>query len=176
MNIFAIYSDPILSAMHLPDEYVKSKMIIESAIMLQHCFTPERLAADDCPRTKSGNPRKSGKGYFNHPSSQWVRESSNNMYWLVHHAKEMCKERARRFPGAVPHFTELFIDWCGRNIEESVIPRGLLTPFKGVFTKGSTCLEIEGFNKKHVCEQYRLYIKHDKPFATWTGRDRPEWC
>ena len=43
MNIFVTDDCPIKSAHNLCDQHVRSKMQIEGAIMLAHCFTQELL-------------------------------------------------------------------------------------------------------------------------------------
>lgn len=60
MNIFCTNEDPIISAQELCDKHVRSKMQIESAILLQHCFIEQVLLG--APKTKSGKVRKFGKG------------------------------------------------------------------------------------------------------------------
>ncbi len=66
MNIFVTNDDPVLAARDLCDQHVRSKMQIEGAIMLAHAFPQELLDHPSTPRTQSGKPRKSGKGYAKH--------------------------------------------------------------------------------------------------------------
>ena len=173
MNIFVTNEDPIIAAQELCDQHTRSKMQIESAIMLQHCFTNEAL--EKAPRTKAGKVRKSGKGYSNHPCSVWVRESTDNYMWLVEHALEMFKERDYRWPESNPHFTLEFIEWCKQNINKTNNKRGKLTPFVVAVNPESKCKKVANFNNLSVTEQYQLYVKHDKDFATWTKRPKPHW-
>lgn len=175
MNIFCVDNDPVLSAKDLPDQYIKSKMIIESAIMLQHCFDNDVLKEDHCPRTKAGTVRKSGKGYYNHPCSVWVRQSAKNFLWLCIHAKEMCNERRRRYPNSKRHFTEDFIDWCLLNITKTNLADRGLTPFAEAFTPNAFCTTLPTFKTSPTTQRYQLYIKFDKPFATWTNTNIPMW-
>jgi hypothetical protein len=175
MNIFCIHEEAAKSAYELPDQYIKSKMIIESAIMLQHCFSNETLASSSCPRTLAGSVRKSGGGYYNHPCSKWVRESVTNYVWLCLHAKAMCDERRNRFPNSKKHFTEDFIDWCLCNNTSTKLSDKGLTPFAEAFTKNSKCTSLPTFKDSNTQQRYRLYIKHDKEFATWTNTTTPEW-
>lgn len=174
MNIFVTDPDPIVSARELCDRHVRSKMQIESAIMLAHCFSQEVL--NEAPRTKTGKVRKSGKGYFKHQCSVWVRESRANFDWLVSHALEMFNERRFRWPDADNHFTENFILWCRENRSQTIVPEGDLTPFAIAIGADSACRKVtEDFDNLVATEQYRRYIKHDKTFATWTTRERPSW-
>ena len=173
MNIFATNQDPIIAARELCDQHVRSKMMIESAIMLQHCF--ENVILEIAPRTKSGNIRKSGKGYASHPCSVWVRQSTANYMWLVDHTLEMFNERDYRWPGSEPHFTHTFIKWCKNYSHLSNNHKGPLTPFAVAINNESACQQIKNFTQLPVIRQYQLYIQYDKEFATWTRRKKPKW-
>ena len=174
MNIFVTNPDPIIAAQELCDQHCRSKMQIESAIMLQHCFNNKVL--EDAPKTKTGKTRKAGKGYYNHPCSIWVRESMGNFLWLVKHALEMFHERDFRWPGSPSHFTREFILWCHNNMERVVhCKMQSLTPFAVAINPESKCKQVKGFDKLSVYEKYHLYIKMDKRFATWTKRNPPAW-
>lgn len=174
MNIFATNPDPIIAAQELCDQHCRSKMQIESAIMLQHCFDNNIL--EDAPKTKTGKFRKAGKGYSNHPCSIWVRESMSNFLWLVEHALAMFDERDFRWPNSPAHFTQQFIVWCRDNKERVLHCKGQqLTPFAVAIKPESKCRQIKNFDSLSVYEKYHLYIKMDKPFATWTRRLSPYW-
>lgn len=175
MNIFVTDIDPIISAQNLCNEHVRSKMQIESAIMLAHAFSQSTLNHPDTPRTKSGNPRKSGKGYFKHQCSIWARESKENFLWLADHALEMFNERQYRWPTSEEHFTKTFIQWCKNNVHNTLIEKVCLTPFAVAINETSNCRRVPNFNQLSVIEQYRLFISYDKPFATWTRREKPVW-
>ena len=149
-------------------------MQIESAILLQHCFSNETLRS--APPTKKGTPRKSGKGYFNHPCSVWTRESKANFEWLVEHALEMFNERDYRWPSSSAHFTKTFIEWCKDNIDKTAhCKETKLTPFAIAINPESKCKSVPGFENMPVQEKYQHYIKLDKNFATWTTRTKPSW-
>jgi len=173
MNIFVTNSDPIQSARELCDKHVRSKMIIESAIMLQHCFTTEQLLK--APTTKTGKPRKSGKGYYKHICSIWVRESLENYLWLVNHALEMENERMYRWPESKPHFTVDFINWCLEKKDLTSHTKTKLTPFVYAINPESKCCQLNNFKTADTIEKYQLYIKYDKDFAIWTKRSKPNW-
>lgn len=149
-------------------------MQIESAILLQHCFDNNTLM--DAPLTKKGTPRKSGKGYFNHPCAVWVRESKANFEWLVVHALEMFTERDFRWPLSSSHFTKTFIKWCKHNINKVIYCKSnKLTPFAVAINPNSKCTLVPDFNSLTTIEKYQWYIKLDKDFATWTNRAKPQW-
>ena len=174
MNIFCTDSDPIISAQDLCDQHCRSKMQIESAILLQHCFSNKIL--ESATPTKKGTYRKSGKGYYNHPCSVWTRESKANFEWLVIHALEMFSERDYRWPTSSGHFTKTFIEWCKDNVDKtSYCKKTKLTPFAIAINHESACRNVLGFEKMSTQEKYQNYIKLDKPFATWTKRTKPSW-
>jgi hypothetical protein len=175
MNIFVTDPDPIIAARDLCDKHVRSKMQIEGAIMLAHAFDQSTLNHTSVPRTKTGKPRKSGKGYFNHQCTIWVRESKSNFQWLVDHTLEMFTERMYRWPNSSEHFTLNFIKWCKDNINDTVMPDKGLTPFAVAISSDSECRKTVGFNELSVVEQYREYIRKDKDFAIWSVREKPVW-
>lgn len=174
MNIFVTHADPIEAARELCDQHVRAKMQVESCIMLQHCFTNAVL--QHAPKTKTGKVRRSGKGYFNHPCSVWVRESRENFMWLAEHALEMCNERMYRWPSSQEHFCKQFLLWAKQNAHQAnCFTSSVLTPFATAINPESNCRTIPNFDKHEVVVKYQLYVKHDKPFATWTKRKKPDW-
>jgi hypothetical protein len=175
VNIFVTNTNPIISARELCDQHCRSKMQIESAILLQHCFDNQTLLS--APPTKKGAPRKAGGGYFNHPCAVWVRESKQNFVWLVEHTLEMFNERDRRWPKSASHFTKTFIEWCRDNIDKTLYCKQTkLTPFAIAIGNDMNCrAQVANFNNIPITEQYQWYIKLDKPFATWTNRSKPDW-
>lgn len=175
MNIFVTSENPVLAAQELCDKHVRSKMQIESAIMLQNCFTNEQLQSPKCPRTFTGKPRKAGRGYAKHQCTLWVMESRANFMWLVEHALEMFKERDYRWPDSNPHFTKEFIEWCKQNKDETIHTSNTSTPFVIAISQDTECRKIKDFDKLPIVEQYRQYIIKDKPFASWTKRAWPFW-
>jgi hypothetical protein len=175
MNIFVTNEDPIVAAKELCDQHCRSKMMIESAIMLQNCFTNEQLSHPSCPRTKTNKIRKSGKGYAKHQCTLWVKESRDNFLWLVEHALEMFNERNYRWPSSPEHFTITFIKWCLQNKNNTIHTKTNLTPFTIAINQDSVCRQLSNFNLLSVPEQYQAYIRHDKPFATWSIRPKPSW-
>lgn len=174
MNIFATNVCPIISAQELCDQHVRAKMPVESAILLQHCF--DNFTLQSAPKTKKDEFRKSGKGYFNHPSAVWVRESKENFKWLVEHSLEMFTERDFRWPNSPKHFTKDFIEWCEENVDKakSFTKQGL-TPFSVAINENSKCRDISNFANLFTTKKYQLYIRYDKNFATWTKRQKPSW-
>jgi len=175
MNIFVTNEDPVLAARDLCDQHCRSKMQIESAIMLAHAFDQEVLNHKDTPRTKTGKPRKSGRGYYNHQCSVWVRESLSNFNWLVEHALEMFDERMYRWSGSQEHFTKEFIIWCKHNAHNTTLTEKGLTEFAIAININSECYQHPHFKDFSTVGKYRAYIAVDKKFATWTKRGKPDW-
>jgi hypothetical protein len=175
MNIFCTNDNPVLAARDLCDKHVRSKMIIESAQMLAHCFSQEVLNHPTTPRSSTGKPRKSGKGYFNHQCSVWCRETLDNCSWLIEHSLEMCRERLYRWPLSQQHFTQTFLEWCSNNLHNSNITKTGLTEFAVAINESSKCRQLPNFNELSVVDKYRAYIIHDKDFALWSVRDKPVW-
>ena len=175
MNIFVTDEDPIKSTHNLCDQHVRSKMQIEGAIMLAHAFDQETLNHPGTPRTSTGNPRKRGKGYFKHQCSIWARETKDNFMWLVDHTLEMFDERMYRWPESNEHFTKTFIKWCGKNIHNTIMDKDGLTNYAVAISDDCDCRKVEDFDDLSTIDKYREYIRHDKPFATWTTRWKPTW-
>ena len=91
MNIFYLDSDPVKAAQAQYNKHVV-KMILESAQMLctaHHHYT-ELLAQDD-----SYIPYK--KAHYNHPSTIWCRENSEQYLWLYDHMIALGDEYTKRY-------------------------------------------------------------------------------
>ena len=91
MNIFYLDKDPIKAAQVQYNKHVV-KMILESAQMLctaHHHYT-ELLAQDD-----SYIPYK--KAHYNHPSTIWCRENSEQYLWLYDHMIALGNEYTKRY-------------------------------------------------------------------------------
>lgn len=175
MNIFVTDEDPVVSAINLCDQHTRSKMIIESCIMLQNAFSQDSLSHESCPRTKTGRVRRRGKGYAKHQCTLWAIESLANFEWLLEHALAMIDERNFRWSGSPEHFSGKFLKWCKQNRNNTVIERQDLTPFTVAISSDSECRQIKDFDKLSVIDQYKQYIIKDKDFATWTKRNQPSW-
>ena len=144
----------------------------ESAQMLSNCFSIERLAASDCPRTQKGNPRK--HSYPHHPCSKWAAKTKANMDWLILHAYTQFEEFS--FRNKKRHFSQDFLDWIIDNINDSIVPDGDLTEFAVAIQQDKKCRQLPNFDSLSVVDKYRAFYQFDKPFATWKkGRNKPEW-
>lgn len=172
MNIFTTDYCPVQSAQNVCNEHFK--MIVESCQILATCFSLERLAEQDCPRTIKGTPRK----HFNpkHPSCVWAKKSTGNMDWLIMHTLALLEEKKYRYPDSPRHFCHDFVDWVIENLEDANTPEGELTEFSVAISDDSECRKIRDFEQKSVVDKYRLYYIYDKArFATWKKREKPDW-
>ena len=106
MNIFYLSECPVESAQSQCDKHVV-KMILESAQML--C-----TAHHACP-TDAQRPEKFYKqAHLNHPSTIWVRTTTENYEWMVIHALALCEEYTHRY-GKI-HASQALIEWCADNV------------------------------------------------------------
>lgn len=167
MNIFVLNEDPKLAARDLCEKHI-TKMVAESAQLLQNCFSKDVLQS--APLTQSGRFRS--HGYYNHPCSKWTRATKTNMTWLIDHVTEMENERLRR--GYNPHFSMSFIQWASKNIDVSVCPNGGLQDFAIAISDDKLCRKDQRFAKANSVVKYRLYYAYDKSFAQWKN-GAPEW-
>ena len=165
MNIFFVHRDPSIAARYLVNQHC-NKMVVESCQMLANCYSKERLAESDCPRTSGGNPRK--YSYFNHPCSIWVRNSIKNWKWLIDHVFALESERLyRKFN---PHFSVPFMQWCSDNPPD--LPNIAMT---------EPALAMDDFVKhSDPVIAYRQYYnvckrEQDTLKKNWGSRGKPNW-
>jgi hypothetical protein len=168
MNLFVLDKDPSIAAKYNCDLHC-NKILLEFCQMAANCFKPETL--EDAPKTQKGTTRK--HSYYNHPVSKWMRHSTANLEWSIEHAIELENERIYR--GYNPHFSFAFVEWVLDNIGRSIVPSGVLAPFSVAIAEDKNCRKVPNFSSLDPVEQYRLYYKYDKPFASWTKREVPDW-
>ena len=85
MNIFYVDTDPVVAASNLLDKHI-CKMPLESAQML---CTAHRVL--DNSEFVAGQPLYK-IAHKNHPSSIWVRQTTENYSWLYRHFIGLCEE------------------------------------------------------------------------------------
>lgn len=96
MNIFAVDDDPVLSAHQLPDKHIV-KMPLECCQMLSIVYSKWYHSIGKVFKS-DGTPYKTEKGAFrNHPCTQWVAKSDNNIQWLLQHGISLCEEYTYRY-------------------------------------------------------------------------------
>ena len=168
MNLFILDKNPTVAAHYNCDSHC-NKILLEFCQMAANCFDLKTL--EDAPKTKKGTTRK--HSYFNHPVSIWMRKTTGNFEWAIEHAIELENERLYR--GYNPHFSFDFVDWVASSISKSNVAVAGLTSFAIAIAEDKNCRKVPNFDKMSAVEKYRLYYKHDKPFATWTKRNAPYW-
>ena len=168
MNIFVLDHCPKKAAEYNCDKHV-SKIVVEIAQMAANCFSLNTLKS--APPNFSGQPRK--HSYFNHPVSKWMRETLGNLLWSIDHAFALESERIYR--GYNPHFSMRFIQWVADNFDKSIVPDGPQTEFAVAIASVMRCRQHPMFNSLDPVAKYRLYYMYDKPFVTWTRREKPCW-
>lgn len=168
MNIFVTHSNPSIAANNLCDTHVVSQAK-ETAQMMVSAMIRHNVPSSMIPLTKAGNPSKGGHPH--HRCTRWAGETRSNFLWLLEHGSMICAnffERRKKV-----HFNDKSFSNAYEAIE--YIPDGPLTPFVVAIKEDQICRQrIDGFDSLPVQIQYRLYIKHDKPFAQWT-MNRPYW-
>ena len=167
MNIFVLDENPVQAAKWHCDQHVRSA-IKEYSQMLACMFTEEQLISS--PLTKNGTIRK--HGYYNHPCTQWLRESKENYDWGFSQLKQIFVEfniRFNSFPNA------RFFNWVNKNIGLVSFPTRGRTPYATAFTAGSIAAWCRDTKRiTDAVELYKTYYIHDKPFAVWTN-NKPDW-
>ena len=167
MNIFILDTNPAIAARMMIDAHVKGKMIIESAQMIQNCYSLDELKS--APLTATCTFRK--HSYFNHPCSKWVRESFANYNWLLIHATYLINERIFRF-NSKRHATENFIYWSHDNLPN--LPDKGSTPFaQAMPDKYKNIDAVKAYRDYY--ENDKVYNKAGKHMYTWTRREIPYW-
>lgn len=101
MNIFYLHESPFVSAQAMTNKHIV-KMILESAQLLStaHHILDKELAID--------KDRLYKPTHKNHPSSVWVRASSENYAWLYSHFLALSMEYANRYGKLHKSYLQLF--------------------------------------------------------------------
>ena len=183
MNIFYLHHDPkICAEMHADKHCIK--MILEYAQLLS---TAHRVL-DGTPTvglSKTGRKKTTfvlpdfrdtilySATHLNHPSSIWVRMSSQHYAWLHRLLVELCKEYTYRY-GKV-HLCErsglvTVLNMCPHNLR--IVDRFFDEPFPAMPDE----VKVAGDSIK----SYRnYYINNKQHLASWRGkvnsRPIPEW-
>ena len=186
MNIFYLDRDPKIAAQMMCDKHVV-KMIVESAQMMS---TAHRMLDGN----KMKKPSKSGKRmvdyydlyegpfndleaeliymkavHFEHPCTQWTRESAANYKWHWEHLYALCKEYTYRY--GKTHKVERERLWPLQSTPR-LIPDIGLTPFRLAMKHQPQCMFLDD-----PVKSYKLYYqtKQDSFKMVWTKRKVPSW-
>ena len=158
MNIFYLDRNPVIAAQMMCDKHVV-KMILESAQMLS---TAHRVLDGDYRADRGGFYKMAHK---NHPSTIWVRASSENYRWLWKHFDALLKEYTHRY--GKHHATERL-----RNI----LYMPPLNIVHGVpLTDPPQCMPELCKGEDTVLAYQNYYIIEKSGFARWTKRGIPTW-
>ena len=158
MNIFYLSECPVEAARSQCNKHVV-KMVLESAQML--C-----TAHHACPSEAQRPDKFYKQAHLNHPSSIWVRETTENYKWMCVHALALCEEYIHRY-GKI-HASQCVIEWCANNTPS--IP-------EGPQTKIPLCMPDEFKDDDSVTAYRRLYNvgKRNSFKCVWTKRQEPDW-
>ena len=160
MNIFYLDRDPKTAAqMHCDRHCIK--MILESAQMLS---TAHRVLDGDEYANKMGLYKLAHK---NHPSTIWVRTSSENYRWLFNHYDALMQEYTYRYDKT--HATSRLRDALNKtpdNIPSTQYPN----------TDPPQCMPDYCKIGDNTVEAYRnYYIQEKSNIATWKQDKTPNW-
>lgn len=140
MNIFYLHSDPFKAARYQYNKHVV-KMVLESAQML--CTAHHHYGnGDNVPYRKA---------HYNHPSTKWVRESTQHYYWLLDHFISLSEEYYERYGKR-----HLAFEKCIDSLLHP--PAGM--PDNG-FTEPPQCMP-NGFKRESAIHAYWNYYITDK--------------
>jgi hypothetical protein len=156
MNIFFLDKSPKIAAQMMCNKHVV-KMIVESAQMLS---TAHRVCDGDDYANEMGLYKLAHK---NHPSTKWVRSSSENYRWLWKHFDALMKEYTYRY---------------GKTHATSRLRIALYKPPTNIVngvpvTDPPQCMPEECKHEDTVFAYQTYYIVEKSGFAKWTKRETP---
>ena len=176
MNIFYLHKDPDICAEYHCDKHVL-KMIIEYAQLLS---TAHRMLDGVEEKVLSNSGKRMVTNFkldykrdtliykvahANHPSSIWVRSSSEHYMWLWKLWHYLCVEYTNRY-GKV-HMT-----WKKLRGELSGLPDNI--DYNVGFQEPPQCMHEE-CKREDTISAYRIFYKaHKREFATWKN-GTPTW-
>ena len=150
MNIFYLHKDPRKAAEYQYNKHVV-KMILESAQML--CTAHHHYGNGD------NVPYK--KAHYNHPSTIWVRQNSENYAWLYRHMLALGEEYTKRYGK-----THLTITKCKEPLSKA--PSGM--PWLG-FTQPPQAMPDEYKADCAIHAYWNYYIGAKRIIANWKTED-----
>jgi len=175
MNIFAVHSNPIISAQYLVDKHIV-KMVLETAQLLS---TAHRIIDGEeyVGTSKSGRKAKRwllpddrehhlySATHINHPSAVWARATNNNYTWLACHFGALLTEYTYRY--GKHHKCEDMVIWL--QYPPHKIPVGYLTPVTPAMPDE---YKVPGDSVASYRNYYRIAKER---MHKWTKREPPEW-
>ena len=179
MNIFILDNNPVKAAQMQCDKHVP-KMVVESGQMLS---TVHRMLDGKMERrlSKSGKVRVQywklnddrenilyKACHFNHPSTIWTRESSENYQWHFDHFAALCDEYTYRY-GKL-HATDRKLRKHLAKLPNN-IPHTNMTKFKLAMKSNPECMfedPIQSYRAFYQTKQHRFKM-------VWSKREVPGW-
>lgn len=152
LNIFLLDYDIERCAEYHCDQHVV-KMILENVQML--CTALNKMGLK--------TPYKSS--HKNHPCVLWIGDSFDNFLWLKDLTMLLNEEYLYRFDKQRNHRSIEVL----QSISRHRFAHHGLTPFPQAMPKE---YKVPGDT---VAAYRRFYIAKKRRFASWTGRDKPEW-
>jgi hypothetical protein len=182
MNIFYLHHDTKICAQYHNDKHC-IKMILESAQLLSTAHrvidgtqTIELVNGRKRKRWSLDNPALDSVLYkathVNHPSSVWVRQSSENYFYLATLLWDLSDEYTYRYGKIHKCMNTGLIQMLFENLPKNI-------PSKQ-FTEPTPAMPDECIIKGDVIASYRNYYKLKKQnIASWSGkvhgREVPDW-
>ena len=149
MNIFVVDLDPVVAAQQLCDQHVV-KMPLENCQMLSALFED-----DFC-----GHPKSVSK----HPCTLWLKESKQNVIWLLDHHAALLEEYTNRYKKVHKYQDSDFYFYD--LLEESDIPAIDRTAFANATP----------YKDMTPMAAYRRFYRDEKiKFARWRYTEKPIW-
>jgi hypothetical protein len=158
MNIFVLDEDHSLNARYHNDWHIR-KMPIEAAQILCSVFPP-----GTAPYSRT---------HYNHPCMKWARASMDNYQWLIRYGTALCHEYSLRYTSKHGYYREHAclskIQWCTDHINESIVPRGTMTPFP-------LCMPDKYKSDDAILSHRLNYIYEKRHLAKWRSpAEVPFW-
>ena len=171
MNIFNLDKDPVICAeMHIDKHVVK--MPIEYAQLMS---TAHRVLDGELYLGKTINNRNIKRwrlsderenvlykaSHINHPSAIWVRESVENYLQMY-----------KLYKATLAEYTTRYGKCYGSHLSHQTV---LITDGHERQRCLSVCLITVSKTGNPILAYRKYYIREKKGFATWKGREIPEW-
>jgi len=169
MNIFVLDEDPKKCAEYHCDKHVL-KMIIESSQMLStaHRYLDGKLIKINNKKHWQLNDYRENILYkcthYNHPTTKWVRENSENYKYLFELLTYLHKEYEKRYNKI--HSSKRILKTL------SNVPNNIQ---KGKFFNPPQAMPDIYKNKNTVIAYRNYYLKDKIRFANWKLNNKPSW-
>lgn len=157
MNIFAIHSDPVRSALELADRHVV-KMPLEAAQMACAALSRHGFSAPWMYRST----------HAKHPCTLWAGDTRANYSWLLDHGIALCIDYTIRY-GREHKSLEIL---AGARAATRAIPEGPLTAFAQAMPDAYRQDDPHAAYRNYLAAKYATW----GTAARWTNAVRPDWA